>query len=230
MSHSAPSTRETTSLPAKLLNMFVYPRDVFDEVLAAPSQQSVWIIPTVLVCLASLLLVPVSATPEEISAAVNALIDAGHLPASQSASLTTHWIPVSIIAALGSAFAGIIWSAAVLWGISRLFLKAPVSFQKTLEVVGLAGMILVLGTIVTALLILASGDPTARPALSLLAPGLDRGNAIRAALGVFNLFHLWSGMVLAIGASRLTGVSLKEASFWVFGYWIVLRLSLILLG
>ena len=74
------------------------------------------------------------------------------------------------------------------------------------------------------------GDPAARPALSILLLDSHPGDHLRAVLDVFNLFHLWSAAVLAIGLSRLTGVSAREAAFWTFGYWIALRVAIILLS
>jgi hypothetical protein len=117
----------------------------------------------------------------------------------------------------------------VLWFIGRVFLKARFSYRKTLEVSGLAGMILVLGTVVTGLLIAASGDGAAQPALSLFAPKLDPSQPVRRLLDMLNFFHLWSTTVVAIGLSRLGGVSFKEAAFLVFGFWLVARGALLCL-
>ena len=215
---------------AKLLNMFVSPGDVFDELLAEPIRPAAWIVPTLLVAFASLFLLFASTTPEQTSAAVRRLIEAGGISSADTTAVTSQWFPISAIIICFSALVGTLWSAVILWGIGRIFLKVVVPFSKALEVAGLTGMILALGTVVTALLILASGDPTVRPAISLLANGLNQGNTLRAVLDIFNPFYLWSTAVLAIGLSRLAAVSLKESAFWAFGYWLVLRISLILFG
>jgi hypothetical protein len=55
-------------------------------------------------------------------------------------------------------------------------------------------------------------------------------NRVREVLGVCNVFHLWTTTVLAVGLSKLSGVSFKESAFWVFGYWLVIRLALIVLA
>ena len=91
-------------------------------------------------------------------------------------------------------------------------------------------MILMLGSMVNGLLILASGDVRARPGLTLLVQGLGQGGLAGSLLEVWNPFYIWSNVVLAIGLSRLAEVSFKEAAFWVFGYWLVLRVALILLA
>src|SRR3974390_1317933 len=221
---------EPTSLVAKLLNMFVSPGDVFDEILAQSIRPAAWIVPTLLVVFASLFLLAASTTPEQTSAAIRHLVEAGRISPGDTAAVTNRWLSISAITICVSALVGTLWSAFMLWGIGRFFLKAAFRFSKALEVVGLTGMILVLGTIVTTLLILASGNPAARPALSLLVLGLNQESTLRAALDIFNVFYLWSTAVLAIGLSRLAGVSLKESAFWAFGYWLVLRIGLILLG
>jgi len=210
---------ERTTLTAMLVNIFVSPSEVFDEIRVEPIRPAAWIVPVVMVSLGSLLLLVATTPSDQMSAAAG--------PATMGAK---NWVFVSVVIVLVSALVGTIWSALVLWGIGRMCLKVAVPLLKTLEVAGLAGMILVLGTVVTALLILATGNPLARPSLSLLAGGANPGNALRAAYDVFNVFYLWSIAVLAIGLSRLTGVSLKECAFWAFGYWLVVRISLVLLG
>ncbi len=128
------------------------------------------------------------------------------------------------------AFAGTFWSAFLLWFIGRAFLRTRFSYLKAVEVVALTSIIVALGAIVTALLIGISGDPATRPALSFFARRLPSTSHVRLLLDTLNFFHLWTTTVLAIGLSRLSGVSFKECAFWVFGYWVVARLALILLG
>jgi hypothetical protein len=221
---------EHTTLAAKLVNIFVSPGDVFDAVLAEPIRPAAWMVPTLMVSFAGLFLLAASTTPVQTSATVGQLIEAGRSSPGAAIEVTNAWLGVSGVAVCVGAFVGTIWSALVLWGIGRMFLNVAVPFLKALEVAGLAGMILVLGTVVTTLLILASGNPLARPALSLLASGVGQASTLRAALDLFNPFYLWSTAVLAIGLSRLTGVSVKECAFWAFSYWLILRISLILLG
>ena len=143
--------------------------------------------------------------------------------------LSGAWPLVSSLTVCLAAFAGTFWSAFVLWFIGRVFLKVRFSYAKTLEVVGLTGVILVLGTVFTGLLIATSGDAAARPALSMLGGKLSAGPG-RQVLDTLNLFHLWTTTVLAIGLSKLSGVSFKEAAFWVFGYWLFARIALIILA
>ena len=225
---SVPST--STPIHQKLLNIFVSPGDVFEEVVTAPPRVANWLVPTMLVCMAGLILLRAATTNEPTASGIGQRVEAGAVSAPQAerfsgGSETISWATVCL-----GAIAGTFWSAFVLWFIGRVFLKTRFSFLKTVEVVGLTGIILVLGTIVTALLIAASGNPAARPALSLVASELDASNSMRAALDAMNLFHLWTTTVLAVGLSKLSGVSFKESAFWVFGYWLLARIALILLA
>jgi hypothetical protein len=231
---SSSTTPASTSLVAKLIDMFASPSEVFDEVVAAPPRFVNWLVPTVLVALASLFLLRASSN-EAVSVTPTPQAVEAQLTASDSAAVLAGPISVdaqrlSVLATCGGAFAGTFWSAFLLWFIGRAFLRTRFSYLKTVEVVALAGSVVALGTIVTALLIGISGDPAARPALSFFVRRLPSTDHVRLILDTFNFFHLWTITVLAIGLSRLSGVTLKESAFWVFGYWFVVRLALILLA
>ncbi|MEO8426275.1 MAG: YIP1 family protein [Verrucomicrobiota bacterium] len=227
---SVPSTSTSTPIHQKLLNIFVSPGEVFEEVIMAPPRMVNWVAPTLLICVAGLILLRVATSNEPTATAISPPVEVGAVSAAQAEKLSgdsqmISWLTVCLVAILGT-----LWSSFVLWFVGRAFLKTRFSFLKTVEVVGLTGIILVLGSIVTALLIAACGNSAARPALSLLASELDTTNPIRAVLDVLNLFHLWTTTVLAVGLSKLSGVSFKESAFWVFGYWLLARIALIILA
>jgi hypothetical protein len=229
-----PAAAHSSSLAARLLDMLVSPGEVFDEVVAAPPRLANWLLPTLLVALTSLFLLrAASDASASVSGQSEALDPQGTTlnPATAQAEPgSADWQRVSALATCVGAFAGTFWSAFLLWLIGRSFLRSRFSFLKAVEVVALTGVILALGAIVTALLIGASGDPASRPALSLFARHLSAASPVCQLLDTLNFFHLWTSTVLAIGLSRLSGVSFKESAFWVFGYWVVARLALIVLG
>jgi hypothetical protein len=220
----------STSLGAKALDLLANPGEVFEEVAAAPPHPENWRVPALLACLSGIILLHATATAEQTAAALRPLLEAGTISTAQAEALAGAWPMVSSLAVCLGVFAGMFWSAFVLWFIGRVFLKSRFSFLKTAEVAGLTGIILALGSIVTVLLIAASGDVTARPALSLFAGKWELGHSMRAALDMMNFFHLWMTAVLAIGLSKLSGVTFKEAAFWVFGYWVAARMALIILA
>jgi hypothetical protein len=224
---SAPPS--STSLSERLLNVLVSPGDVFNEVIATPRDTTNWRAPTLIVCLAGIISLQIG-HGEYTASTVRQLAEAGAASKTQVETLAAGWPLVSSLLSCLTVFAGTFWSAFVLWFMGRLFLRVRFSYLKTLEIVGLTGIILGLGTMITSLLIAASGNAAARPSLSLLAGNLDATHPFRQPLDIFNVFHLWTTTVLAIGLSKLSGASFKESAFWVFGYWLFARVALVVLG
>ena len=214
-----------TPLFAKLANVLACPGEVFEELAAAPPQMRNWLVPTLLVALTSVVLTAALTPQGQAAPAIGQVVEAG-----KAQILAARWQMFSTMITTLAAFAATGWSALVLWSIGRVFLNARFSYWKAVEVVGLTGSIVALGALVTVLLVAASGDAAARPALSWLASPLPADNPVRAVLGMMDVFHLWTTAVLAIGLSKLSGVSLKESAFWVFGYWLVFRLALVVLA
>ena len=82
---SSETQTSSSSVPARLLNMWVSPSEVFDEVLAAPPRLANWLAPTLLVCLASLLLLSMTAGQEQAASAIDQLAQEGRqLSAAQT--------------------------------------------------------------------------------------------------------------------------------------------------
>jgi Yip1-like protein len=201
-----------TSLLWKMSNILVSPGEVFEEIANAPATWQNWLVPTLLVSFAATAV----AIPPMAGGSVGA-------PSGREA-----WLVMSDVVC--GVLAGTLWSALVLWLMGRFCLMARFSYWKALEVAGLAGTILLLGTLVTVLLTAISGDEFARPALSIFAGKLNAYPTLRAMLGVLDVFHLWTAGVLSVGLSKLSGVSFKECAFWVFGFWVVARLALIVMA
>jgi hypothetical protein len=227
---STPDRPPCTSVWTRLLNILASPSEVVDEVAISPPKHANWLLPTLLVCATGLILLCATGDKNSAVTAVAKLSLASQLSGAQADWLSRHWRLISSSSVCLGAFVGLFWSAFVIWFIGRVPFKSHFPFVKALEAVGLTSSILVLGTIVTALLTLATGDALARPALSLLVLKIDPGSEDRLALETLNLFHWWTVAILALSLSRLSAVSFKEAAFWVFGYWVVARLAIILLA
>jgi len=228
----------STSLRDRLLNIFVAPGEVFEEVVASPRSTGDWRLPVLLNCLAGIVLFLVVAARSPVAPGTDG---EGQSTLTSSVSATP---PGAAAAPFGDAgseaaarlvgpsaivavnFAGTFWSALVLWLAGRLFLKTRFPFLKTVEIAGLTTVILALGTVVTTLLVWVTGDGFARPAMSLLVGEFNPANKFHQALAAMNFFHVWMAAVLSIGLAKLSDVTAKEAAVWVFGYWIVLRLAL----
>lgn len=227
---SVPDERAAvTPLAEKLLNIFTAPGDVFEEVVVSPPTSVHWLAPILIVCLTGILSLLVMPAGESDPARFGQLTVSDASVAPEVSPPVPRATAVAIMTVAASAIVGTLWSTTVLWLIGRVLLKTRFSFFKTLEVVALCGMILALGAIVTALLGLATGHASARPALSLFAGQSQAGTRLRTALDAVNFFHLWTTVVLVVGLSKLARVSFGEAAFWVFGYWFALRVVMICL-
>ena len=233
MSDSPITPARTSLVPSsvfrRLINMLATPSDVLEEVVAASPKHANWLLPTLLVAVTGLVLLTATTDKEQIAASIGQLSLAGQLSTRQWDWLSNHWQLISAASVFLAAFAGLFWSAFVLWFMGTILLKGRFSMVKALEVAGLASSVLVLGTIITVLLTLALGDASARPALSFFALKIGAGYSTRATLDVLNVFHLWTTAILALGLSKLAVVSFGEAAFWVFGYWVAFRLAILIL-
>ena len=196
------------SFAERWADVLTCPGDLFASLRRAPVSASNWLLPLLLtIALAAMSYsarVPHTAAPLQ---KLNALV---------------------FIALAG--VAGLLWSSLLLWAMGRLLFKAEFPFSKALEVAGLAQVVTALSLVITHLLIEATGNPFARPALSLLVPAFDPGNRLHVVLGTINFMHFWTAGVLAMGLARLSQVPFSDAAFWVVGYWIGLRFVLASLG
>jgi hypothetical protein len=154
--------------------------------------------------------------------------DGGAPRASEQASIARANLGAEI-AILAVAIVGCLWSAIALWLIGRFLLAARFPLLKAIEIASLAQATLILSTVITALLVLATDDPNARPALSLFLSDFDPTNKNHAILASFNFFQLWSAGVLAVGLAKLSKVPFLEAAFWIYSYCLLGRLALILI-
>jgi len=218
-----PSTPPPAATP--LLLKFACPGEVFEELATAPPRIRNWLVPTLLVAVTNVMVAGALGPTDPGVATLGQVVEAG-----KTELFTARWKLFSAMTLTLAAFAATGWSALVFWCIGRAFLHARFSYWKAVEIVSLTGGIVALGAVVKALLAVVSNDLAARPDLSLFAGHLTAEHPARAALGALNIFHLWSTAVLVIGLSKVSGAGLKESAFWVFGYWLVLRLALILLS
>jgi hypothetical protein len=229
--HSAPvAPALPTSLGEKLLDLIACPGEVFEEVAAAAPTPVNWRLPTLLVCLTNAILLNTAPLKAQAASALQLMAQAPNILPADAVMASSNFQLIATLTACAAAFAGTFWSALVLWFMGRMVLKIRFSYWKSLEVAGLSASILVLGASFTALLMTLSDNVTARPALSLLLLKSHSNDRLRAFLETFNVFHLWTTALLAIGLSKLSATSFKESAFWVFGYWVLLRLLLSLLA
>ncbi len=236
----------TTSLMSRLMNVFAAPGEVFDEVKASAPSLGNWIVPLLLmlatVVASTFLIYSQPAIKQQVmemqEQAFDKQVKEGKMKAEQAEQIkeSMEKMPPILFQLIGVAFVvvgtvvGLFFWGLALWLMGTKGLKGSFSYMKAVESVGLATMIYLLGSIVTALMIVSLGSVNARPALSMLAGEFDMTNKVHILLASVNVFYVWYAVVLAVALARLSGASFGKSAVWLFGYWIGIRLLLTPLG
>lgn len=237
----------TTSVGAKLTNIFVQPGDVFDEVRQSPHNFLNWLVPTLISVVVGLVFVWVVFSQDTImqqmrdaqAKEIEAKVTAGKMSqqqADQAIQVTQRFMTPLVIKALGSVFtllgcfAWLFGLSLLFWLIGRFVLKADFGYLKAVEVTGLAAMITVLGTVLTMLIVVAMGNLAMNPGPVLLVRDFDSANKLHRVLSALSLPMLWHLAVMGTGLSRLSGRSWLAGAACVFIPYAVIQAGLILLG
>src|SRR5881397_3726868 len=93
----------STTLRGKLLNIFVSPGEVFEEVVASPPKPACWLVPTLFVCLTAILSLLVAPVGENRAAQVRQLAEAGAIVSSDTGKLSGRLLPAAALTVATSA-------------------------------------------------------------------------------------------------------------------------------
>jgi hypothetical protein len=237
----------STSLAARLLNIFAVPGEVFDEVKAAPTSALNWLVPVLCLAVVGVLsAVIIFSQPaiqqqirEQQAKKMDQVVKSGKMTQADAdkalAMMDKFTGPtmMKIFGAVGGvvgSFVHVFWWAFILWLLGRWLLKAPLEFPKTLEVAGLASMIAILGGLVSLLLTVSLTRIGATPSLALVVKDFDLTRKSHLFLGAANLFSFWLVALMALGLAKLAGVPWLKAAFPVFTYWLAKECLLIGIG
>jgi len=236
----------TTSLAARLLNVFATPGEVFEEVRISPVNHANWLVPVLLAAIVGAIsAVIIFSQPailqqihEQQAKMFDQSVKAGKMTqadadkavamAEKFSGPTVLKISGSVAAVFGSC-ARVFWWALVLWLLGLWFLKVKFSYLKAVEVAGLASMITILGGIVALLLTVNFGKETS-PSLALAVNDFNPKNPLHLLFAAANLFSFWTIGVMSVGLARLAGVRFPRAMVLVAGYWLALQFFLISVG
>lgn len=235
------------SLPARLMNVFAVPGEVFEEVRASSHSVANWLVPVAIACVvgvASVIIVfSQPAIQQQIRekqvAALEKKFDkevqAGRMTKEQEEkALETmeRFMGPTIMKISGSvsfmfySFVRVFFWGLVLWLVGRWILKVQFDYLKGVEVAGLAMMIGVLGTLVSLLLRVNFSNPAASPSLALTVGEFDEKNMLHVLLAMVNLFDLWQVGVMGVGLARLAGAAFVRATLPVLVVWTAVSLAL----
>jgi hypothetical protein len=234
-----------SSLAGRLMNVLAAPGDVFNEVKTAGAANANWLLPAVLLILASwvsaALIFSQPAIRQQMSEmadkAIDQMVEKGKMPADQAEKAKPAAEKMAVTAAAISATVGApvvafalpFWWGLILW-LGGKVLKGNFSYMKAVEAAGLASMILVLDAVVRTLLILVTGNLFASLSLALAVKDFDPQNTLHGLCALVNVMLFWALLVRAIGLARLSGASLGKAALWIFGIWAAYTGALMGLG
>lgn len=231
-----PSAFGRRELLNRLLDVFVQPGQVFDDVAAAGPCRANGLVPLLLAMgVATIVFLarpaPVPGPDAAVIPSIEPIPALTDLGAATTPAPSSAWArSAGLVVIVAGTVSGTLWSAFVLWLAGRWFLRTRFRYWKAVEVVALATLIETLGAVVGALVAAATGDGSTPSALSVVTGAFTPETRAGRMLAAVGLFHLWTAAVLSIGLSKLAAVPVRAAAVWVVAYWIVLRLALVALG
>lgn len=224
------------SLMARLLNVFATPGEVFDDIKAAKPSTASWLVPALLTAVVmALTTIIVMSQPaiqqkmrEQQEQMIEKQVQAGRISRADAEkqlaimekfSGPTMKAVSGVLTGIIYGFVRVFWWATVLWLLGRWLLKVPFPYLKSMEAAGLAGMIGVLGMIVTLLLQVNLSDLNSSPSLALLVKEFDPKKTSHLLLGAVNVFHIWQAAILAMALSRLAAVPFVRGALTFLPFW-----------
>lgn len=241
-----PKTPASSVWP-RLLNVYAAPGETFEEIRSTPNTAANWLVPALVFILVGIVsTVVIFSQPaiiqqlhDQQARVMDDQVKAGKLTQAQAdqalAAMGKFSGPamLMIFGCIGAVFGGfihIVWWAFVLWLVGQLVLKMKTPFLKSLEVAGLATMILALGAVVALLLTVITGKLGTTPSLALAVSDFDMKNKTHLLLSAVNVFFIWQIVVAACGLSKLAGVRLFKPLLALLVYWVAFTLLFVMIG
>jgi hypothetical protein len=235
-----------TSLAARMVNVFVTPGEVFDEVKSSPPAPANWLVPVLLCIVMGIISVLVIYSQPAIlqkihdqqTKAFEDQVKAGKMTpaqAEQAEAMVGKFGGPAFMKFMGAIsivvvmFAEVFWWALVLWLLGKWFGQTRFPYQQALEVMGLASTIMLLGSVVVTLLSVTFGQFTGL-SLALLSPHSDPSSLSHILLSAVEFFNLWLMFLMASALARLSGTPWAKALSLTLGYWLLMTGLIVSVG
>ena len=246
MESPAPVPVPATSLMARMVNVFATPGEVFDEVKHARPATANWLVPVLLAIVIGIIsIVTIYSQPAVIQQirdqqgkVFDDQVKAGKMTqaqADQAQAAAGKIMGPAMMEILGSVsvvimvFIRLFWWALVLWLLGKWFFQADYTYEKALEVTGLAFTLTILASIVVTLVCVLLGRLTLIN-LALLDPNGSPQGFLHMIMSSLDLFDIWLAAIISVGLARLANVSWGKAATVTGAYWILMQLFIITLS
>jgi hypothetical protein len=213
------------SLAARLINIFVAPGEVFDDIKAGTPKPANWLTPLVVSMLigivASFIMFSqpslLQRLREERDKAIQKAVDSGSMTqqvADKQTELLDKIYTPTVMKVLGTLQAIL---AGLLWLLGTFILKGRVSYMQIVEMVATTMLIAVLGGVLKLLLIIIYGNLAVNAGPILLISKFDPKNTVHVLLAGIDVTELWNVGVLSLGLAKLSEKSFWKCAVWIYG-------------
>ncbi|HLF15524.1 MAG TPA: YIP1 family protein [Bacteroidota bacterium] len=227
---------EITSFGMRAVNALTSPGELYAEVSAAPVQLSSWLIPyLIMIALVGLMMFSITNNPalfdqitRQQAEQMRTKIAEGSMTQEDADRAKGFIENKALFLAFGIVggvlFMSVIMFGAplVLWAASKGVLKFGGGYRKILEIYGLATVIGIVGTLVSAIMMNMMDSMYAQPGGALLVKDVyDEANFGHNFLAAMNVFAIWQTAVTGIGLSAVSGKKTVQGMALAFGLWLV---------
>lgn len=233
------ATGQSTSVVAKMTNVFVTPGEVFDEVKSSPPTPANWLTPLLVGIVMGIISVMVIYSQPQIllqlrqpgEQRIEKMVKEGKIPqkmADQQLAMMDRIMSPAFMKVMGI-FSMLFVLPAMLFFVAMLFwlvctfaFKARYDFMKVVEAVSLSGMIAVLGSVLMTLMAVIFQSIYMNVGPVLLLKPFDPAKPFDVLVQSINIMTLWYLAVLAMALARFSGARFYKAALWPFGAWAVM--------
>lgn len=228
------------SLPMRLFNVYVAPDEVFDYIAIARQSLANWIVPYALNCIVTIVFTWVAFSNPTVvqdmrdqqTRGMDAQVAAGKITAAQrdqAAAFMEKMAPFMtaigvVTTVIGLAFYTLV-AGGVVWLIGVKLLKATLELGKAMEIVGLAGFVGVLGTVIKLSLVIWKGSINAGTNLALFLPQSSAGTFLFTFLSLCDLFLWWQIALMAFGLGKAARCNWLKPLALLLLLWLLLSLG-----
>ncbi len=227
-------TVEVSSFMSRAANAFMSPGELYTEIAATPVQSTSWVIPYIIAMIVGILMTVAIFSNDSLKEQalrpqqeeMQKQVESGKMT-QQQADQASAVMSGKTVMVFGIAGVVVIVSAAmfliplVLMVVGKLAFKCSASYQKFLEMYGIATLIAALGAIISLLMMYSMDSMYAQPGGAFfLRDSFDRHNFVHGVLASMNIFTIWQTAVVGIGLSKLAGKSTGSGMAVTFGLWL----------
>jgi hypothetical protein len=237
----------SSSIWSNIANVIATPGDVFDEVKNSPPSTANWLTPILLSCAAAVIFVIVVFSQVTVQQQVRdarekeiqKMVEKGkmtQLQADQAIETSEKFTGPAVLKILGSmgavftSFAWLFIIALIIWLLGCKVFSGTFAYMKAVEVCALAGMVGVIGAIISMLLVVATGNMGVTLGPAFLLKEFNPANKAHQAINAVNLLTLWYIVVLGLGLSKLSGASFIKSFLWLLIPYGIIKAGLIFFG